>query len=53
METPSSLSETDNEEFGTAITDVEADSLMEKYMRGETLNDQEQAKFNRIFVDVG
>lgn len=53
MDNPSSPSENDNEEFGTAVTDERADELMAKYERGEPLNEREQGEFNRIFVDVG
>lgn len=52
METPSSVSTTDNEEFGTAISDDRADELMAKFERGEPLNEREQGEFNRIFVNV-
>lgn len=52
MEVPSSPSETDNEEFGIAISDERADELMAKFERGEPLNEREQADFNRIFVNV-
>lgn len=52
METPSSVSPTDNEEFGTAVSDDRADELMAKFERGEPLNEREQGEFNRIFVNV-
>lgn len=52
METPSSPSESDNEEFGTVISDKRADELMAKFERGEPLNEREQGEFNRIFVNV-
>lgn len=53
MESPSSTSPDNDEEFGTIITDKRADELMAKYERGEPLNEREQSEFNRIFVDVG
>lgn len=53
MESPSSTSLEDNEEFVTVITNERADELMAKYERGEPLNDREQSEFNRIFVDMG
>lgn len=53
MESPSSTSTEDDEEFGTIVTDAEADELMAKYERGEPLNDREQSRFDRIFVNVG
>lgn len=54
METPSfNSSESDDSDFGEAISDAEADALFNKYQRGEELNDREQAQFDRIFVGMG
>jgi Tfp pilus assembly protein PilX len=54
VETPSfNSSESEDSDFGEAISDAEADALFNKYQRGEELNDREQAQFDRIFVSMG
>lgn len=52
METPSSPSETSDDELVGVPSDERADELYNKMLRGEPFNDREQAEFNRTFAGM-